>query len=221
MRLTNKNTIGYFVLTLGFLTAPAQSQPSQSPPTAATVEQTGCLSKSGDAFTLRNDETGSSVSLAGGADLAQHVGHTVKVSGTRIKSADQPDTLRVQSITHVAGSCAETSKAETAKTAAGADAAAKPQGPTADDQGMTREDQEITRKIRVAVIGDKTLSTYAHNVKIITQNGMVTLRGPVRSEAEKRSIEAKAKTVAGDAQVTNDLSVTQDGENSSSKKGEQ
>lgn len=148
--------------------------------------------------------------LTGGADLAEHVGHTVKVSGTRIKSAEQPDTLRVQSITHVAGSCAETSKAESAKTAAGADAAAKPEGPTADDQGMAKGDQEITRKIRVAVIDDKTLSTYAHNVKIITQNGMVTLRGPVRSEAEKRSIEAKAKTVAGDAKVKNDITVTPD-----------
>jgi osmotically-inducible protein OsmY len=192
--------------------APAQSQ---EPLTAqATVEQTGCLSKSGDAFTLRNDETGVSVHLAGGADLDQHVGHTVMVSGTQVQSAGHPDTLRVQSITHVAGSCAESTKAESTKAESGQPAegadATKPQGPTADDQGMTKEDQEITRKIRVAVIEDKTLSTYAHNVKIITQGGMVTLRGPVRSEAEKRSIEAKAKTVAGDARVTNDLTVTQD-----------
>jgi hypothetical protein len=207
MRLTNKTTISCFALTFGLLTAPAQSQ---GPLTAqATVEQTGCLSKSGGAFTLRNDETGVSVHLAGGADLDQHVGHTVMVSGTEVQSAGHPDTLRVQSITHVAGSCAESTKAESGQPAEGADAT-KPQGPTADDQGMTKEDQEITRKIRVAVIEDKTLSTYAHNVKIITQGGMVTLRGPVRSEAEKRSIEAKAKTVAGDARVTNDLTVTQD-----------
>jgi hypothetical protein len=219
MRLTNKTTISCFALTLGFLTAPAQLQ-SQSP-TTSTVEQTGCLSKSGGAFTLRNDETGISVGLAGGADLEQHVGHTVMVSGTQVQSAGHPDTLRVQSITHVAGSCAESSKAESGRPDEGADAAAKPQGPTADDQGMNKEDQEITRKIRVAVIGDKTLSTYAHNVKIITQNGMVTLRGNVRNETEKRSIEAKAKTVAGNAQVTNDLSVTQDRENPGSTKGEQ
>jgi hyperosmotically inducible protein len=209
MRLTNKTIIGCFALILGFSTA-GQAQPSQSPPATETVEQTGCLIKSGGVFTLRNDETGTSMGLTGGADLAQHAGHTVKVSGTRIKSADQPDALRVQSITHVAGSCAESSKTASAKTSAGADAAAKPEGPTADDQGMAKEDQETTRKIRVAVIDDKTLSTYAHNVKIITQNGMVTLRGSVRSEAEKRSIEAKAKAVAGDARVTNDLTVTQD-----------
>jgi hypothetical protein len=209
MRLTNKTTISCFALTLGFLTAPAQSQSPQSP-TKSTVEQTGCLSKSGGAFTLRNDETGRSINLAGEANLEPHVGHTVMVSGTQSQDADNPGTLRVTSITHIAGSCAESSKAESGQPAQGTDAAGKPQGPTADDQGMTKEDQEITRKIRVAVIEDKTLSTYAHNVKIITQNGMVTLRGPVRSEAEKRSIEAKAKTVAGDARVTNDLTVTQD-----------
>jgi osmotically-inducible protein OsmY len=50
---------------------------------------------------------------------------------------------------------------------------------------------------------------------------MVTLRGNVRNEAEKRSIEAKAKTVTGDAQVTNDLTVMQDRENPGSTKGEQ
>jgi len=216
MRLTNKTTISCFALTLGFLAAPAPSQSPQSP-TTAIVEQTGCLSKSGGAFTLRNDETGISVGLAGGANLEPHVGHTVMVSGTQVQSAGHPDTLRVQSITHIAGSCAESSKAAEGTD----DAAGKPQGPTADDQGMNKEDQEITRKIRVAVIGDKTLSTYAHNVKIITQNGMVTLRGNVRNEAEKRSIEAKAKTVAGNAQVTNDLSVTQDRENPGSTKGEQ
>jgi osmotically-inducible protein OsmY len=63
------------------------------------------------------------------------------------------------------------------------------------------------------VVADETLSTYAHNIKIITRSGMVTLRGPVRSEVEKRSIETKAKTVAGEAQVRNDLTVTKDHEN--------
>jgi hypothetical protein len=182
----------------------AQVQNAPSAPSQA-VEQTGCLSKSGDTFTLRNDETGTSTTLMGGANLEPHVGHTVMVKGTRTKGTEHPETLRVESLTHIAGSCAESSNAESAE-----GAAAKPRGPTADDQGMSKEDQEITRKIRSAVVDDKTLSTYAHNVKIITQNGMVTLRGPVRSEAEKRSIEAKAKSVAGDARVTNDLTVTPD-----------
>jgi hyperosmotically inducible protein len=48
---------------------------------------------------------------------------------------------------------------------------------------------------------------YAHNIKIITQDGKVTLRGPVRSEDEKASIEAKAVAVAGAGNVTNQLEV--------------
>jgi osmotically-inducible protein OsmY len=56
-------------------------------------------------------------------------------------------------------------------------------------------------------VKDKSLSTYAHNVKIITQNGQVTLKGPVRSEEEKRAIEAKAAEVAGDSKVTSELDV--------------
>ena len=54
---------------------------------------------------------------------------------------------------------------------------------------------------------DKSLSTYAHNVKIISQNGNVTLKGPVRSEDEKRAIEAKAAEVAGGNNVTNELEI--------------
>ena len=54
---------------------------------------------------------------------------------------------------------------------------------------------------------DKSLSSYAHNVKIITQDGMVTLKGPVRSEEDKRAIEAKAKEVAGEDKVTSELEV--------------
>lgn len=54
---------------------------------------------------------------------------------------------------------------------------------------------------------DKSLSTYAHNVKVITQNGQVTLKGPVRSEDEKKTVEAKATEVAGDNTVTSELDI--------------
>ena len=79
--------------------------------------------------------------------------------------------------------------------------------PTADQQKMNPSDRAITQKIRKAVIEDKSLSTYAHNIKIITQDGKVTLRGPVRSEDEKNNLQAKAVAVAGDASVTNQLEV--------------
>jgi hyperosmotically inducible protein len=79
--------------------------------------------------------------------------------------------------------------------------------PTADQQKDNSSDRAITQKIRQAVHNDKGLSTYAHNVKIITQGGNVTLRGPVRSEDEKNNVEAKAMSVAGREHVTNQLEV--------------
>ena len=79
--------------------------------------------------------------------------------------------------------------------------------PTADQQKENRSDRDITQQVRRAIEKDKSLSTYAHNVKIITQNGQVTLKGPVRSEEEKRAVEAKAAEVAGDSKVTSELDV--------------
>jgi hyperosmotically inducible protein len=78
---------------------------------------------------------------------------------------------------------------------------------TADKQKMSAEDRELTRKIRKAVTGDKSLSTYAHNVKIITQDGKVTLKGPVRSTEEQTAVLAKAKEIAGEGNVTDEMDV--------------
>src|SRR5450755_4403358 len=79
--------------------------------------------------------------------------------------------------------------------------------PTADQQKDNRSDRDITQQIRQSIMDDKSLSTYAHNVKIITQNGMVTLKGPVRSAEEKKTVEAKATEVAGENKVTSQLDV--------------
>lgn len=79
---------------------------------------------------------------------------------------------------------------------------------TADQQKMNATDREMTKKIRQSVMADKSLSTYAQNVKIISQNGKVTLKGPVKSDDEKLSIVAKAVAVTGDAgKVTDEISV--------------
>jgi hyperosmotically inducible protein len=82
-----------------------------------------------------------------------------------------------------------------------------PSQPTADQQKNNTSDLDMTQTIRRAIMADKSLSTYAHNVKIITQNGKVTLRGPVRTDAEKASVQAKAADVAGAPNVTNEVSV--------------
>ena len=79
--------------------------------------------------------------------------------------------------------------------------------PTADQQKMNPADRALTQQIRKAIHDDTTLSTYAHNIKIISQNGKVTLRGPVRSEDEKNNIEAKAVAVAGQGNVTDQLEI--------------
>jgi hyperosmotically inducible periplasmic protein len=78
---------------------------------------------------------------------------------------------------------------------------------TADQQKENRSDRDITQQIRKAIVKDKSLSSYAHNVKVITQNGTVTLKGPVRSEDEKMAVAAKAAEVAGQDNVTNQLDV--------------
>jgi len=82
--------------------------------------------------------------------------------------------------------------------------------PTADQAKNTQSDRETMQKIRQAVVADKSLSTYGHNVKIIAQSGKVTLKGPVVSEEESKAIEAKATEVAGAGNVTNMLAIKDD-----------
>lgn len=78
------------------------------------------------------------------------------------------------------------------------------------DQSNTSADTKVTAGIRRAVMDDSTLSTNAHNCKIITDKaGVVTLRGPVDSQTEKDLVEAKAIAVAGVNQVVNELEVIQ------------
>jgi len=78
---------------------------------------------------------------------------------------------------------------------------------TADQQKDNHSDREVTKQIRRALVKDKSLSTYAHNVKIVARGGKVTLKGPVRSDEEKQAIEAKAAEIAGQGNVTNELQV--------------
>jgi hyperosmotically inducible protein len=78
---------------------------------------------------------------------------------------------------------------------------------TADKQAQNPADRELTKKIRKSIMRDKTLSTYAQNIKIVTQDGKVTLKGPVRSEDEKADIQAKAVAIAGADNVSNELEV--------------
>jgi hyperosmotically inducible periplasmic protein len=86
----------------------------------------------------------------------------------------------------------------------------KAQNNTADQQSEATADRLLTKKIRQALIADKSLSMYGHNVKIITKDGSVTLKGPVHSEEEKQSIASKTESIVGSPdKVTNQLTVKQ------------
>src|SRR4051812_1249408 len=78
---------------------------------------------------------------------------------------------------------------------------------TADDQKENDTDRALTQEIRKGVMADKSLSTYAHNVKIVSMNGTVTLNGVVRTDEEKTAVEQIAAKAAGGDHVVNELKV--------------
>jgi len=79
---------------------------------------------------------------------------------------------------------------------------------TSGDQSESEADRALTQKIRQAMTSDDALSTNGQNVKIISSDGKVTLRGPVKSAKEKADIAAKATRIAGVKQVDNQLEIT-------------
>lgn len=82
-----------------------------------------------------------------------------------------------------------------------------PNAMTAGEQSSAKSDVELTREIRRAVVKDDSLSMLAHNVKIVSYNGAVTLRGPVKTEQEKVAIATKAQAIVGANKVNNQLEV--------------
>ena len=80
---------------------------------------------------------------------------------------------------------------------------------TPGDQSNKKADLQLTQEIRKALMADKSLSTNAKNVKIITAHGVVTLRGPVNSPQAKVTIETKAQSIAGAHNVDSQLEIVQ------------
>jgi hyperosmotically inducible periplasmic protein len=78
---------------------------------------------------------------------------------------------------------------------------------TSGDQSNSSADLKTTQAIRQALMKDGELSTTAKNIKVITANGHVTLRGPVKTAQEKAKIDQLAKSAAGGAQIDNQLDV--------------
>lgn len=121
--------------------------------------------------------------MAGAVALGLLVGGGVRITAAQQEKAPASDNTKVN-------------KRDTDKSEA-----------TADRAKDNTNDREIMQKIRKSIVDDKSLSTYAHNVKIVSQHGKVTLKGPVRSDDEKKTIEQKATEVAGAGNVTNQMSV--------------
>jgi hyperosmotically inducible protein len=84
----------------------------------------------------------------------------------------------------------------------------KNQDQTAQNQSSAESDRELTAKVRRAIMADKDLSTYAHNIKIITRNGSVTLKGPIKSDDEKQKIESDVAGVVSRDSIVDHLTVT-------------
>ena len=79
--------------------------------------------------------------------------------------------------------------------------------PTADQQKNDKSDLNLTTEIRRSVMADKGLSTNAHNIKIIAENGKVTLKGPVATAKEKKVVEKKAQQIAGSENVVSEIQI--------------
>lgn len=163
---------------------------------------TGCLKQGdeSDPYVLMDSDTGKSVTVVGLGELAEHINHTVRLEGSW-KAAG--DVYQATGIELVALSCEEAPSSAGHEGGSGWRRAAD--GITADQQGQSPADRKTTQDIRRAVVADKSLSTYARNVKIITRDGVVTLKGAVRSERERASIESLARAAA--SQVHNELIV--------------
>jgi osmotically-inducible protein OsmY len=85
---------------------------------------------------------------------------------------------------------------------------------TASEAKLNKSDRDLTQQVRKAIVSDKSLSSQAHNVKILAKDGAVTLKGQVKTDEEKKAIEDKASSVVGEGKVTSELTV---GPNTSKK----
>jgi osmotically-inducible protein OsmY len=90
-----------------------------------------------------------------------------------------------------------------------ADSVAAPQAAQAQPSQAT-PDADLVAKIRQAIADDKAIAQYAQTLKIVSSSGLVTLKGPVKTEADKKAIGAKADQIAGEKNVMNNLFVSAD-----------
>ena len=93
---------------------------------------------------------------------------------------------------------------------AAADTYAAPRAAIQAQQTQATPDSELAEKIRKAIGDDKALAAYASTIKIVVSDGLVSLKGPVKSDADKKAIGQKADEIAGAKNVMNNLFVSND-----------
>jgi hyperosmotically inducible periplasmic protein len=193
------------ILAIGMLAAACGSNDNPPAASAASVEQASSTPSTGPGFAPdTNDGTASAPAdarAASNTNAAQKApnGFTGPDSPTPSSAATPPSNVAALPAQDNAASAPDNSRVNAR------DKSGKTLTPM--DQGPSAGDRKITQQIRQAVVKDGSLSFTAKNVKIITINGKVTLRGPVKTDAERSSIEAAAKGVSGVGEVDNQLEV--------------
>jgi hypothetical protein len=193
------------ILAAGALAAACASHDNPPAASAATVEQASSTPTSGPGFApVANDGTASApadthVAMASTTPAQQPANGFSGPDSPSANSAAPPVDNAAAMPARDTASAPDNSRVNSR------DKSGKTLTPM--DQGPSEDDRKITQQIRQAVVKDGSLSFTAKNVKIITINGKVTLRGPVKTDAERSAIEAEAKGIAGVTQVDNQLEI--------------
>lgn len=180
---------------LGLLLAACSHDEHASAPSASAVDNVSDTPSNNPDFTPPENGTGD-VNDAGVQTAP--AGNTTSTTGTTNAPASGPGntTANAAGTARAAADNTDVNERDRSRSAV-----------TPMDQGESEADRTITQQIRQAVMRDKSLSFNAKNVKIITLNHQVTLRGPVKSAAERTAIESAAKQVAGVSSVENQLEI--------------
>ena len=194
------------ILLVGALAAACSSNSPPPAASAASIDQASSTPSNSDFAPVANDGTASAAS-DGGTPAATR--KAVSPTASAPAANNRPDGPSPdQTASNVAASPSQPPAPVTAPDNSRVNARDKDgQQLTPMDQGGSEADRKITQQIRQAVMKDGSLSFTAKNVKIITINGKVTLRGPVNTAAERSAIEAAAKSAAGVSQVDNQLDI--------------
>jgi hyperosmotically inducible protein len=176
----------------------------------------GCASQQHRTETVADDtsaEDAEDVSESGSArSVAERAGADDELADADRDRADRPSAVATQPAERRDGDANDADANDGGETADRTNTAVNERDRggatlTPTDQSNDESDLEITRRIRETVVEDDSLSFTAKNVKIITVDGRVTLRGPVRSQEERAAIEKMALSVAGAGQVVNQLEI--------------